>query len=64
MKRAEEPEWSPKGRAKLRLSFQSFCLSDALLPVPHRVRLRVSVSTCPSPSFAPLFLCLPGPFWS
>lgn len=53
MRRAEEPEWSPKGRAKLRLPFQSFCLSGALLlaPPPPRARLRLPVLTC-------LSLCL------
>lgn len=60
MRRAEEPEWSPKGRAKLRLPFQSFCLSSALLlaPPPPRARLRLSVSTCLSLSFVPPSVCL------
>lgn len=53
MKRAEEPEWSPKGRAKLSLSFQSFCLSVALLLVLHLICLFVSVSTCLSLLFLP-----------
>lgn len=61
-RRAEEPEWSPKGRAKLRLPFQSFCLSSALLlpPPPPRARPRVSVSTCMSLSFVSRFACLPS----
>lgn len=52
-RRAEEPEWSPKGRAKLRLPFQSFCLSSALLlaPPPPRTRLRLPVFTRLSQSF-------------
>lgn len=62
MRRAEEPEWSPKGRAKLRLPFQSFCLSGALLlaPPPPRARLRLPVFTCLSLSFASLTVPLPS----
>ena len=63
MKRAEEPERSPKGRAKLSLSFQSFCLSFAAPPLVLLsdlsiwLRLHLSVSLfCLSPplSITPL----------
>lgn len=62
MRRAEEPEWSPKGRAKLRLPFQSFCLSSALLlaPPPPRACLRLPVFTCLSLTFVSLSVTLPS----
>lgn len=60
MERAEEPEWSPKGRAKLSLPFQSFCHSVTRLLVLQLIYLSCSLF----PSFS-LFLVqcinLPGP---
>lgn len=42
--RAEEPEWSPKGRAKLSLPFQSFCHSVTRLLVLQLIYLSSSLS--------------------
>lgn len=58
MKRAEEPERSPEGRAKLSPSFQSFCLSS-VTPPPYpdlSVCLRFHLSVILSLSFSLQFL--------
>lgn len=61
MKRAEEPERSPEGRAKLSPSFQSFCLSSVAPPLyPNlSVCLRFHLSVIPSLSVYLSFVFLP-----
>lgn len=60
MKRAEEPERSPEGRAKLSPSFQSFCLSSVAPPLypDLSVCLRFHLSVSPSLSLSLSVFCL------
>ena len=63
MKRAEEPERSPEGRAKLSPSFQSFCLSSVAPPLYPDLsvclRFHLSVSLSLSLSICLLSFSLP-----